>query len=239
VAQHPADNNVDDDASTRVDAADSAPSSASVPSPGEPLRAPIGELIRARLRNGEGGRLGRYLILRLLGEGGMGLLLLQPDHSTATDNHNSRSEPFQPPLGGFSFSRITRTQSLEYAVSGTVVARMRHRRDEVEARTNAGMTRCDASAPPRAVAHQVAEFAAEPARRSAAPWPIGRPGARPGDASAACQRVADGGRSRPLAIAGVSAPGCDELRAPGQEISPARRRGDLFTRAFFSPCPRG
>jgi hypothetical protein len=78
---------------------------------------------------------------------GMGLLLLQPDHSTATDNHNSRSEPFQPPLGGFSFSRTTRTWSLEYAVSGTVVARMRHRRDEVEARTHAGMTRCDASAP--------------------------------------------------------------------------------------------
>jgi hypothetical protein len=79
VAQHPADNNVDDDASTRVDAADSAPSSASVPSPGEPLRAPIGELIRARLRNGEGGRLGRYLILRLLGEGGMGLVFAAYD----------------------------------------------------------------------------------------------------------------------------------------------------------------
>ena len=31
------------------------------------------------------------------------------------------------------------------------------------------------AAPPRAVAHQVAEIAAEPARRSAAPWPTGWP----------------------------------------------------------------
>ena len=37
-----------------------------------PLVAPLADLIKARLRQGAGDRVGRYVILRLLGEGGMG-----------------------------------------------------------------------------------------------------------------------------------------------------------------------
>ena len=60
---------------TRVEgvvAATQADAPAPEPAPA-PLQVPLTDLIKARLRReGEGGRIGRYVILRLLGEGGMG-----------------------------------------------------------------------------------------------------------------------------------------------------------------------
>ena len=60
----------DDGEATQVE---HAPSEGLSTPPDAVVQAPLADLIKARLRGGEeGGRIGRYLVLRLLGEGGMG-----------------------------------------------------------------------------------------------------------------------------------------------------------------------
>jgi hypothetical protein len=49
--------------------------------------------------------LDRFRLDALLAFGGIADKLLPPDPTTPTDNPNRRSEPFQPPIGGFFFAR--------------------------------------------------------------------------------------------------------------------------------------